>query len=127
MRMPATIIVSASLLVVLGCASTAPKNHDTVKFHVSEAAEKLIEERGETLAAMRGYSDDSPLVCERFQQTGSHIKLNACYTREEMKQRRLNHQESYRYFTRGGPCMPNIDPLTGQAVGPVRSMGCGGG
>ncbi len=127
MRMPATIIVSASLLVVLGCAATAPKSDDKLKFHVSDKAEKLLEEQGKTLAAMRGYDRDTPLVCERFQQTGSHIKLNACYTREEMKQRRLNHQESYRYFTRGGPCMPNIDPLTGQAVGPVRSMGCGGG
>lgn len=124
MRMPATIIVSASLLVVLGCATTATETDDTVKFHVSEAAEKLLEERGESLAAMRGYSRDTPLVCERFQQTGSHIKLNACYTREEMKQRRLNHQESYRYFARGGPCLPNIDPLTGQPIGPSRSIGC---
>lgn len=123
----ALLVISASFLAVAGCASTASTSDERMKFHVSDRAEKLLEEQGKTLAAMRGYDRDSPLVCERFRKTGSHIILNVCYTREEMEQRRLNHQENYRYMTRGGPCLPPRAGLTGQAGGAGRTAGCGGG
>lgn len=121
----ALFVISASLLAVAGCASTATTGDERVQFHVSDKAEQLLEEQGKTLAAMRGYDRDSPLVCERFQKTGSHIKLNVCYTREEMEQRRLNHQENYRYMTRGGPCLESRESLTGQVSTGARTAGCG--
>lgn len=123
-RSAALLLITASFLATAGCASTASTSDENVKFHVSDRAEQLLEEQGKSLAAMRGYDRDSPLVCERFQKTGSHIKLNVCYTRQEMEERRLNHQENYRYMARGGTCLEPRDDLTGQ-VGGARTAGCG--
>lgn len=123
-RSAALFVISASFLAAAGCASTASTSDETIKFHVSDRAEQLLEEQGKTLAAIRGYDRDSPLVCERFRKTGSHIKLNVCYTREEMERRQLNHQENYRFMTRGGPCLPLEPARDGVSGGPVRSVGC---
>lgn len=106
-----SILIMSGFVVAGGCASTAQEADESVKFHVSDKARELLEEQGKSLAAMRGYDRDSPLVCEQFQKTGSHIKLNVCYTREEMEQRRLSHQENYRKFsTPGSKCIEGPSP-----------------
>lgn len=96
----------SSILLLAGCAATAPQSDDRVKFQASDRATKLLEEQGKTLAAMRGHSRDTDLVCEKFRKTGSHITVNYCYTRAEMEQRRLQHQEQYRKTSEmGATCM----------------------
>ncbi len=127
MQAPAAMIVSAGLMLVMGCASTAPTADDRVKFHVSDRADQLIAEQGKAVAAMRGYDRDSELVCERWTKTGSHITHNVCYTREEMERRRLNHQESVRFISRGGPCLPVRDATSKGRLASSSSVGCGGG
>ncbi len=78
--------VAALLPIILlaGCAATAPQSDDTVKFHTSDRALQLIEEQGKATATILGYADDTDLVCERFRKTGSHITTSVCYTRAEM-------------------------------------------
>ena len=118
MRAIAIGTLFAALVVSAGCASNAPKvEEEGMKFHVSEKARKLLEEQGKSLAAIRGYSDTTDLVCERFERTGSHITYNYCYTRAEMEARRLNHQEKMRRVsTPGEKCME----------GPTRTAGAPG-
>ncbi len=106
MRKLMTLLTAAGFLIIGGCAANAPTSDDTVKFHVSDRADQLIAEQGKAVASMRGYDRDSELVCERWTKTGSHISHNVCYTRAEMEQRRLNHQEESRRFSvPGSTCM----------------------
>lgn len=99
--------VAALLPVFLlaGCAATAPQSDDSVRFQTSDRALQLIEEQGKATATMLGYAEDTDLVCESFHKTGSHITTRFCYTRAEMEKRRLNHQEEWREFTKGGACI----------------------
>lgn len=120
MRATVTVILAAVFAVAAGCASNAPKvKKEGMKFHVSEKARKLLEEQGKSLAAIRGYSDTTDLVCERFEKTGSHITYNYCYTRAEMEARRLNHQEKMRKAsTPGAKCLEGggAGALSGRGV-----------
>lgn len=105
MRRFMALLTAVGFVTVAGCAATSPSADDTVKFHLSDRAEKLVEEEGKSVAAMRGHDRDSKLVCEKHTKTGTHITHNVCYTRDEMEQRRLNHQEQYRRKTaRGADC-----------------------
>jgi hypothetical protein len=53
---------------------------------------------------MRGYSDDTDLVCEEWKKAGSHMKERFCYTREEYDKVRFNHRETMRkVIERGTP------------------------
>lgn len=97
-------LAALALAIAGGCASTAPTSDDGVKFQASDRAQQLIEEQGKATATILGYADDTDLVCERFHKTGSHITTSYCYTRAEMERRRLNHQEEWRYNTKGGSC-----------------------
>lgn len=89
-------VVLLSMSLLLGCAATAPTSDDSLRFHTSDRALAIIEEQGKASATMLGFDADTDLVCERFYKTGSHITTRVCYTRAEMEQRRLDHQETYR-------------------------------
>lgn len=104
------------LFLLAGCAATAPQSDDTVRFQTSDRALQLIEEQGKASATILGYADATDLVCERFYKTGSHITTSFCYTRAEMEARRLNHQEEWRHFTKGGACIP---PGRGRGTGGI--------
>ena len=93
--------------VLGGCASAPTTPDDEVQFMASDKARQLIEEQGKATATMLGYADDTDLICERFNKTGSHIVTKFCYTRGERERRLLNHQEEWRHFTKGGPCQMN--------------------
>lgn len=117
------MLFSASVLA--GCVSTAPTSDDTVRFMASDRAMQLLEEQGKARATMLStadYAEDTDLVCERFHQTGSHIVTSFCYTRAEQERRRQNHQDVYRWWTKGGPC----PAPGGGGIASGRVASCGG-
>lgn len=119
-------IALAGAMLLAGCAATAPQSDDSLKFQASERAAQLLEEQGKTMAAMRGHDRDTDLVCERFRKVGSHITVNYCYTRAEMMQRRLQHQEKYRKTSEmGATCMEG--GIGGGPVGGSSATGRTGG
>ena len=128
MGIKSSFFLLVSILVFAGCASTAPTSDDAIQFMASDKAMQILDEQGKAEAAMLSNADlarDTELICERFYKTGSHITTSFCYTRAEMERRRLNHQEEYRYMTKGGPCLP---PRPGGGnPGMTRAVGCGGG
>lgn len=115
------MLFSASLLA--GCASTAPTSDDAVNFIASDKAMQILDEQGKARATMLSNADlarDTELICERFHKTGSHIVTSFCYTRAEQERRRQNHQDVYRWWTKGGPC-----PAPG-GLASGRAVNCGG-
>lgn len=128
--MRATWIVPIMFIALgtVGCAATAPTADDTIKFKGSDRAIALIEEQGKASAAIRGYSRETDLICERFHKTGSHITTNYCYTREERDRRQLNHEEVMRAMTNHSTCVPARSGPQGAAPGngPVSTIGCVG-
>lgn len=106
-----------SLGLLVGCAASAPTSDDSLRFHTSDRALGIIEEQGKATATMLGYDVDTDLVCESFYKTGSHITTRVCYTRAEMEQRRLDHQETYRSLANRsalcveGDARPGLSPF----------------
>lgn len=92
-------------ILATGCATTEPPTEESMKWQATDRAIQLLEEQGKAAATIRHYAmgNEAGLICERVRVTGTHMKTNFCYTREEWGRTRLNHQENWRYMMRPPP------------------------
>lgn len=101
------MLISAVLLfVAAGCAGSGPKEPEQhadgqPKILVTDRAYAYIDNHGMGIAAMKGATKDSDLVCEVVQLPNRDIRT-FCYMRDEMEKRDLNHQEEWRRLTMPG-------------------------
>lgn len=111
MKAPRMLFIAVIAFLVAGCAGTASKEQELrpngqPKILVTDRALAYIEKNGTGIAAMKGTSRDSDLVCEVVQLPNRDVRT-FCYMREEMERRNLNHREGWRELTTPGATATN--------------------
>lgn len=105
------VVVMAIPFVVAGCAGSVSNKPELrpdgqPKYLVTDRAYAYIEKNGKGIAALKGTTRDSDLVCEVVELPNKDIRT-FCYMRDELERRNVNHQEEWRKLTTPGATATN--------------------